>query len=55
MKPFLNAIHQHSEKRIDIQYKVTFGFKYIICLFKTMRIKHYGNIIVFTAEFVKDV
>ena len=29
MKQFLYAIHGHSEKRIDIHYKVTFGFKYI--------------------------
>ena len=29
MKQVLNAIHQHSEKRIDIHCKVTFGFKYI--------------------------
>ena len=26
---FLYAIHQHSEKRIDIHCKVTFGFMYI--------------------------
>ena len=30
MKQFLYAIHQHSEKRIDTHFKVTFGFKYII-------------------------
>ena len=30
MKQILYAIHQHSEKRIDIHYKVTFGFKYNI-------------------------
>ena len=29
MKQFLHAIHQPSEKRIDIHCKVTFGFKYI--------------------------
>ena len=29
MKPFLYAIHQHSEKRIDIHCKVTFGLKNI--------------------------
>ena len=29
MKRSLYAIHQHSEKRIDIHCKVTFGFKYI--------------------------
>ena len=28
MKQFLYAIHQHSEKRIDIHCQVTFGFKY---------------------------
>ena len=28
MKQFLYAIHQHSESRIDIHCKVTFGFKY---------------------------
>ena len=28
MKPFSYAIHQHSEKRIDIHCKVTFGFKH---------------------------
>ena len=28
IKQFLYAIHQHSEKRIDIHCKVTFGFKY---------------------------
>ena len=28
MKQFLYAIHQHSEKRVDIHCKVTFGFKY---------------------------
>ena len=27
MKHFLYAIHRHSEKRIDIHCKVTFGFK----------------------------
>ena len=30
MKQFLYAIHQHSEKRIDIHSKVTFGFKYVM-------------------------
>ena len=29
MKQFLYAIHQHSEKRINIHCKVTSGFKYI--------------------------
>ena len=29
MKQFLYAIHQHSEKCIDIHCKVTFGFKYM--------------------------
>ena len=29
MKQFLYAIHKHSEKRIDIHCKVTFGFKYV--------------------------
>ena len=29
MKQFLYAIHQHSEKRIDIHSKVTFGFQYM--------------------------
>ena len=29
MKQFLYAINQHSETRIDIHCKVTFGFKYI--------------------------
>ena len=29
MKQFLYVVHQHSEKRIDIYCKVTFGFKYI--------------------------
>ena len=29
MKQFLYAIHQHSEKSIDIHCKVSFGFKYI--------------------------
>ena len=28
MKQFVYAIYQHSEKRIDIHCKVTFGFKY---------------------------
>ena len=32
MKQFLYAIHQHSEKHIDIHCKVTFGFKYICFL-----------------------
>ena len=36
LKQFLYAIHQHSEKRIDIHCKVTFGFKYII-----MKMFHY--------------
>ena len=30
MKQFLYAIHQHTEKRIDIHCKVSFGFKYNI-------------------------
>ena len=30
LKQFLYAVHQHSEKRIDIHFKVTFGFKYIL-------------------------
>ena len=28
MKQFLYAIHQHSEKRLDIHCKLTFVFKY---------------------------
>ena len=30
IKQFLYAIHQHSEKGIDIHCKVTFGLKYIV-------------------------
>ena len=38
MKQFLYAIRQHSEKRIDIHCKVTFGFKCMCVCFQ-----HGGN------------
>ena len=41
MKQFLYAIHQHSEKRIDIHGKITFGFKYIMLfLLFCMNVQH---------------